>query len=163
MKKIALDSHIFFWGIREKAEKNQEEMIPRTKSFLKDCYSNGYQLIFPSVVLGEVLTAIDSKDHPMINNLICQSFVIPSYDSSCAQIFAKLWQEKKNSGVVKELMTNHGAKRQELKADCMIVATCIANKVDAIYSHDDNLKKFANGEIPVLHIPNLPAQHNLDI
>ncbi len=163
MKKYALDSHIFFWGIREQAEKNQEDMIPRTKDFIQNCYRNGDQLIFPSIVLGEILTAIEPKDYSMVHNLISQSFVIPPFDSVCAQIFARLWRERKDSGLIKELMDNKGAKRQELKADCMIVAICLANKVDAIYSHDNYLKKFANGSIQVLHIPNIAVQQNFNI
>lgn len=163
MKKIALDSHIFLWGIKEQAEKSQEDMIPRTKAFLLNCFANGDQLIFPSVVLGELLTAIDPKDHLMVHNLLSKSFFIPAYDSISAQIFARLWRERKESGLVKELINSKVAKRQELKADCMIVATCLANKIDVIYSHDENLKKFANGTISVLHIPKLPSQHNLDI
>jgi predicted nucleic acid-binding protein len=163
LKKFALDSHVFFWGIREQSEKNQEDMILRTKEFLKNCHANGDQLIFPSVVLGEILTAIEPNDYSMVHNLISQSFLIPPFDSICAQIFARLWRERKDAGVIKELIANKGAKRQELKADCMIVAICLANSVDAIYSHDEFLKKFANGSIPVLQIPNLRAQQSLNI
>lgn len=43
----------------------------------------------------------------------------------------------------------------------MIVATSIAHKAEALYSHDIKLKNFANGSIPVLEIPKKQVQQSL--
>jgi len=45
----------------------------------------------------------------------------------------------------------------------MIVATSIAHKADALYSHDNKLRNFANGSIPVLEIPKKQFQESLDL
>ena len=112
----------------------------------------------PSVVLAELLTAIDQKHHAMVHNLIASSFLVPPFDSAASTIFAKLWQSRKDSGAIERIRSELGATRQELKADCMIVATGIAHKADAIFSHDLKLKNFANGAIPILEIPRVHIQ-----
>ena len=79
MKQAILDSHILIWGIKEQAEDGQEEMIERTQQFFEECKKNKTQLLVPSVVVGELLTAIDVKYHPMTLNLLQGAFLIPSY------------------------------------------------------------------------------------
>ncbi len=163
MKHICLDTHVLIWGIREYAPIGQEEMIPKTKGFFEECKNNNTIIMVPSIVVGELLTAVDIQHHAMILNLLSSSFSLPPYDAQASAIFAKLWREKKESGVVKEIQNDLQATRQELKADCMIVATAIARKADVIYSHDAKLKKFANGSIEVLTIPSIPYQESLEL
>ena len=163
MKRVCIDNHVLIWGIREHADPGQEDMIPRTKSFFDDCKKNNIQIMVPSVVLAELLTAIDPKHHAMVHNLIASSFLVPPFDSAASTIFAKLWQSRKDSGAIERIKSELGATRQELKADCMIVATGIAHKADAIYSHDSKLKNFANGAIPVLEIPRVHIQGSFEL
>lgn len=163
MKPICLDTHILIWGIKEYAENGQEQMIPRTKAFFDHYQKSKIKIMVPSIVVGELLTAIDSVLHPMVINLLSSSFIIPPYDAAASSVFAKLWQENKNSGLIQEFKNRMQANRQELKADCMIVATAIVQNCSAIYSHDDKLKKFANGKIPVLEIPKLEYQEELPL
>jgi len=163
MKQAILDSHILIWGIKEQAEDGQEEMIERTQQFFEECKKNKTQLLVPSVVVGELLTAVDVKYHPMTLNLLQGAFLIPSYDAASSAIFARLWREKKESGAVDQIREELQATRQELKADCMIVATAIAQKADAIFSHDAKLKAFASGQIKVLEVPGLQAQQKLSL
>lgn len=163
MKSVCVDNHILIWGIKEHAEPGQEEMIPRTKAFFEDCRKNNIRIMIPALVLAELLTAVDPKMHAMIHNLIRSSFQVPPFDSAASAIFAKLWQERKESGTVEKIRNELGATRQELKADCMIVATSIAHKADALYSHDNKLRNFANGSIPVLEIPKKQFQESLDL
>lgn len=161
MKQVAFDNHVLIWGIKEEATPGQEVMIPRTKHFIDECTKNKMTMMIPSVVLAELLTAIDPKHHTMVNNLIAQSFLVPPFDSASAIIFARLWQERQASGAIDSIKLELGATRQELKADCMIVASALAHRAEAIYSHDDKLKKFANGAIPILEIPSFEEQLEL--
>ncbi|MBB3063617.1 PIN domain-containing protein [Microbulbifer rhizosphaerae] len=163
MKQVILDNHILIWGIKEQAEAGQEEMIERTQQFFEECKRKKTKLLIPSVVVGELLTAVEAKYHPMTLNLLQGSFLIPPYDAASSAIFARLWREKKESGAVNQIREELQATRQELKADCMIVATAIAQKVDAIFSHDAKLKAFANGQIQVLEVPRLQAQQRLSL
>lgn len=163
MKQVAFDNHVLLWGIREHATSGQEEMIPRTKQLLEECHRSKMTMMIPSVVLAELLTAIEPKNHAMVHNLIKQSFLVPPFDSASSVIFARLWQERQESGVIDQIRKDLGATRQELKADCMIVASAIAHKADVIYSHDEKLRKFANGSIAVLEVPRLQGQHLLEL
>lgn len=161
MKQVCVDNHVLLWGIREVATAGQEDMIPRTKRFLEDCKHQGIRILVPSIVLAELLTAIDVRHHALTTNLLQQSFPVPAFDAAASQVFAKLWQQRKDNGVLEKLKTELGALRQELKADCMIVATALVQKAEAIYSHDEKLRKFAEGVIPVLEIPRPQEQPRL--
>lgn len=161
MKLVCVDSHVLVWGIREHAEEGQEVMIHRTKAFFDWCKSNKTTIMVPSVVVGELLTAIEPNHHPMIVNLLETGFDIPPYDAKAAALFARLWREKKDSGLVGEIQKELQATRQELKADCMIVATAIARNAEVLYSHDAKLKRFANGNIDVREIPALQVQESI--
>lgn len=161
MKLVCVDTHILIWGIRESAEGGQEDMIHRTKAFIDWCKTNKTTIMVPSIVVGELLTAIEPNHHAMVVNLLESGFDLPPYDANAAALFARLWREKKNSGLVAKLQTEMQATRQELKADCMIVATAITRNAEVLYSHDSNLKKFANGNIEVREIPELQYQEKL--
>lgn len=163
MKLVCVDNHVLIWGIREHAENDQEVMIHRTKAFFDWCKSNKIMIMVPSVVIGELLTAIEPSHHAMVVNLLEAGFDIPSYDAKAAALFAKLWREKKQSGLVGKIQNEMQATRQELKADCMIVATAITRKAEVIYSHDNKLKAFANGNIEVREIPELQYQESLEL
>jgi hypothetical protein len=155
---VAIDNHIIGWGIRETATPGQEDMIDDTKAFFAECRASGIRIMVPAVVLGEMLTAIDAKHMPMVLNLLKEGFFIGPYDALAAMHFAKLWQVRKT--LIGELIDN-GATRQELKADCMIVATAIAQKVPILYSHDCKLKAFAGTSLDVREIPREQRQTRL--
>lgn len=163
MKQVVVDTHILIWGIKEEAEPGQEEMIERTRQFIEQCQTNGTRILVPSVVVGELLTAVELRSHLMTLNLLQSAFIVPPYDAAASAIFARLWQKKQESGAVNKIRSEFGATRQELKADCMIIATAMAQKADALYSHDSKLSSFAADEIKVLEVPRLQAQHRLDL
>lgn len=163
MKLVCVDTHILIWGVRERAEDGQEPMIHRTKAFIEWCRSNKTTIMVPSIVVGELLTAIEPEHYAMVVNLLESGFDLPSYDAKAATLFARLWREKQESGLVATLQTEMQATRQELKADCMIVATAITRNAQVLYSHDGKLKKFANGNIEVREIPELQHQEVLQL
>lgn len=163
MKQVVLDTHILIWGIKEEAELGQEEMIERTRQFIEQCQKNGTRILVPSVVVGELLTAVETRSHLMTLNLLQSAFIVPPYDAAASAIFARLWQKKQESGAIDRIRRELSATRQELKADCMIVATAVAQKADALYSHDAKLARFAADEMKVLEVPRLQAQRRLDL
>jgi len=101
---------------------------------------------------------VPAQWHPTVLNLLRQGFVTAPYDLKAASKFAELWQDRKEAGVVKDLLENDGATRVELKADCMIVATALASGVDRIISHDVGLKKFAGSSVEVRELPSAEEQ-----
>lgn len=141
----------------------QEEMIERTRQFIEQCQTDGIRILVPSVVVGELLTAIEVQYHPMTLNLLQSAFVVPPYDAAASAIFARLWQKKQESGAIDRIRNELAATRQELKADCMIVATAVAQKADVLYSHDAKLRSFAADEMEVLEVPRLQVQRRLDL
>jgi len=163
MKLICVDNHAVIWGIRECAQDNQQFMIPKTKAFFEWCKKNKTIIMIPSIVVGELLTAIEPRHHAMTINLLGNGFEIPPYDASAAALFAKLWRDKQESGLVKRMQEEMQATRQELKADCMIVATAMTRKAEVIYSHDKKLKSFANGNINVREIPDIQYQESFQL
>ena len=163
MKLVCLDSHVLLWGVREIATPGQEDLIPRAKAFLGDAKMNGLRLLVPSIVVAELLSAIEEKHHALTSNLLSSGFMTPAFDLSAASHFARLWQRKQESGLIESIRKEQGATRSELKADCMIVATSLAQKAEAIYSHDFKLKRFANGEIDVLEIPALAPRSQVGL
>ncbi|QPK64005.1 PIN domain-containing protein [Methylomonas sp. LL1] len=162
MKLICLDMHAILWGIRKYSTPGQEDMILRSEAFFSECRKNKVTMMIPSIVVGEFLTGIDSTQHSLVVNKLKEGFQICPYDYQASALFAKLWREKKYSGIIKNTQHDLQATRQELKADCMIVATAIAKKADVIYSHDNKLKNFAGDSIEVREIPSIPFQCDVD-
>jgi hypothetical protein len=77
MKIVCVDNHVLLWGLREFASPGQEDMIPRTKQFLADCKEQGVQVLVPSVVLAELLTAIEDRHYALTTNLLSAREVAP--------------------------------------------------------------------------------------
>lgn len=161
MKTVCVDTHILIWAIKEQASPGQEDLVPKAKRFLRYLESEKLIVLIPSIVVAELLMRVPPDLHPMVTNLLDKSFVIPSFDLQASTHFARIWQDRQNEGVIEELQLNYQAKREELKADCMIVAIAIANGAECIYSHDNKLKIFAEAHIQVIEIPNIPEQQTL--
>ena len=161
MKTICLDTHILIWGIKEQSSLGQEEMIPRAKRFLRHLESEHNIVLVPSVVVAELLMSIPPNLHATVTNLLDKGFVIPPFDLQASTHFARIWQDKQNQGVIEQLKHNYQAKREEIKADCLIVATALSRGAECIYSYDSKLKIFASGHINVEDIPIIPDQQPL--
>ena len=151
--KICLDTQIFAWAICERCTPGQEDDIKYGKLLLEQVRKDGHEIILPSVVVGELLTGLPLASHTMAINLLDIACTCVPFDVGCAGRFAQLWQSKKDSGIIKKLKDDEGAKRHELKADCLIVATAIQNNVDIIYSNDRKLRLFAEGSVTAKDLP----------
>jgi len=88
-------------------------------------------------------------------------FIIAPYGVQAAVHFASLWQDRQERNIVKDLQDTEKATRAELRADCMIVATALAQKASCIYSHDRKLKTFAGSALPIIELPREQTQFDL--
>ncbi len=158
MRTVCLDTHILIWAIKEQSSPGQEHMIPRAKKFLGYLETEKSIVLVPAIVVAELLMRVPSELHAMVTNLLDKSFVIPPFDLQSSTHFARTWQENQNQGIIKELQEKFQAKREEIKADCMIIATALSRGAECIYSYDDKLRIFANGHIKVEEIPIIPDQ-----
>ncbi len=104
---------------------------------------------------------IKSDKHLTITNHLSKIFQVEPFDLQAAAHFARIWNDRYEKGIVKDLQSNYGAKREKIKADCILVATAIAKEADCIISNDTGLEKFAEGQIEVRKIPNIGKQANL--
>lgn len=161
MKTVCLDTHILIWSIKEQSSPGQEYMIPRAKKFLEYLESEKYIVLIPAIVVAELLMRVPPELHATVTNLLDRSFVIPPFDLQSSTYFARIWQDKQKQGIIKELQQNYQAQRDEIKADCMIVAIALSRGAECIYSYDKKLRIFANGHIEVEEIPIIPNQPSL--
>jgi predicted nucleic acid-binding protein len=158
---ICLDTHVLIWGIKEQAEPGQEAMIPRAKTYFAHLQKNSAQVLLPAIVVAELLMRIPPELHSTVTNLMHGSFHVAPFDVKAAMTFSRIWQSKRDSPEMKSLLADPKVKREELKADCMIVATAVAQEADSIVSHDKKLNIFAEGFIKCIEIPEIAEQMEL--
>jgi len=132
MSLVSLDTNILIWAIKEQASPGQEEMILRSKKLMEDIRKNRQRAMVSTIVVSEFLINVDPGLMPLTIDLIEKTFIVVPFDTQSAMMFARIWQ-----------------------ADCLIVASAVARKATCIYSHDQGLKRFAEGFIPVQPIPTL--------
>jgi len=162
MPLVCLDTQVIIWGIKEQATSGQEDMVAKAKAFIESLDGDEVQALIPAMVVAELLMKIPYSLHPMVNNLFQQSFIVAPFDLQASSIFGKIWQENKEDGLTEKLMESESASRSELKTDCFIVATAVAQGAECIYSHDVKLAKYAAGHIQVREIPTIRTQTKLD-
>lgn len=160
MGLVCLDNHVLIWGIKEEASPGQEPMIPLAKSYLKHLADTSTNVIIPSVVVAEFLMRIPTQLHATVTNLFNKSFTVAPFDTAAATNFARIWQTQKDKNLIEELILS-GKTKQELKIDSMIVAIAVSRGAELIISHDEGLKRFADGFIPVHDIPFISQQNYL--
>jgi predicted nucleic acid-binding protein len=158
MSLACFDTMILIWGIQEHGP---EAEVAQAKAFLDHLDKQGTKAVVPSVVVAEFLTGIPTAAHTTIASLLERHFMTAAFDLKASMHFARLWQDRENTGVITLLKQRDRATRAELKADCMIVATAVAQGASCIYSHDDKLKTFANGQIDVRKMPDVATQLEL--
>lgn len=155
MSLVCLDSHILVWGIKEEATPGQEIMIPKAKRFISWLDEEKHEVIVPSIVIGELLMRVPSAQHEHVTSIFQKRFKIPPYDVMAASCYATIWQKRNEDKTVEYLRNKMNATREEIKADCQIVAIAVTQKASCIYSYDDKLKRFAEGFIEVKEMPRL--------
>jgi predicted nucleic acid-binding protein len=153
---VCFDTHIIIWGVRGKATPGQEKNIEKAKYLTSKCEEDRIKIMVPSVVVAEVLCALEPKLHSAVSELMHRRFVIPPFDTQAALQFAEMWRNRKQP------KDDSGISRAEMKADYMITAIAIARGAKCIYSEDAGLKKFAQDYIDVRPLPNIERQMSIE-
>ena len=149
MSLVSLDTNILIWAIKKQASPGQEEMIPKANNLLERISRSNQRAMVSTIVVSELLMNVNPDSIPVMTSVIEKTFMVVPFDIQSAMMFARIWQEK--NGAIEELKQS-GIGRQQLKADCLIVASAIARKAICIYSNDKGLQKFAEGFIDVFGI-----------
>lgn len=150
MNLVCLDTNIVIWGIRKVAAVGQEEMMTRASNLFKLFEADKTVIIVPSIVVAEILSGLEPKFHQPFMTAIQSRFMMPSFDSHAAMLYAQVWQAYKNH---QSPSIEPPRPREGLKADSFIIAIALANKASCIYSHDKHLKTMATGFIEVKTLP----------
>ena len=155
MDLVCFDTHVIIWGIRGKATPGQENRIEKAQYLINSCEKNGTKMMIPSVVVAEVLCALDSKSHSAVSELMHRSFIVPPFVTEAATYIANKWRIKKH-------VKDKAVSRAEMKADFMIAATALSRGASCIYSEDAGLRKFAQDYISVKPLPNVEKQMSIE-
>ncbi len=158
MDLVCFDTHIIIWGVRRKATSGQEDRIEKSEYLINKCEKDGIKIMVPSVVVAEVLCALDPGLHNAVSELMHHRFIVPPFDTQAALHFAKMWRDKKQLKDDGEMSIS----RAEMKADFMITATALARGASCIYSEDAGLKKFAQDYIDVRSLPSVERQMSIE-
>jgi len=159
---VCLDTQVLIWGVQERARTGQEEMIPRAKYLFSELTRTQTKILIPSIVVGEFLLGIPLDIHgKTLSNLGESGFITPPYDLQAAARFAALWKAREKKGLIEKIKEEYEARRTQLRADCMIIATALAQNSSCIYSHDRRLRAFAGDAIHVYDLPTEQRQYGL--
>lgn len=159
MNCVYLDTMILVWGIKKSCTAGQEEMIERAETFLRRLREDATEVAVPAVVLGELYIRLSPlMEAEVFADLTERKLIVHPYDAWAAICAARVWREKKQQGVVDELIANGDTSKTTIKADCQIIGTAISRKGLRIYSHDGDIKALASGFIEVVEMPPLPPR-----
>lgn len=149
MDIVCVDTNVLILGMHDKTERKQQDGVFQAKTFLKDCSEKKIRVIVPSIVVAEFLIGVPEDKQDALTALISTKFVVAPLDTRISVQVARLW--KRNKGIVV-------ASRNELKVDCIIVATAVSYRVSCIYSDDEHIPKIAKEQVPVRKITDYPSQ-----
>jgi predicted nucleic acid-binding protein len=156
MDLVCFDTQIIIWGVKKQATPGQEDNVDKAKYLISICERDKIEIIVPSVVVAEILCAIDPSLHNAFSELMHRRFIVPPFDTQAALHFAEMWRSKK------QIKDDSGIKRAEMKADFMIAATAMARGAKCIYSEDLGLKKFAQDYIDIKPLPSIERQMSIE-
>lgn len=157
MAVVCIDTHILIWGVQGVSRQGQEQMISRSQALLTQLERERTKVVVPSIVIGEFLLKLPVDEHPRYQDLISRRFMVVPYDLRAALLFSRIWHQKKDANVIQE-MKDVGVTRTELRADTMIVATAVASGATHIYSHDNHIRRLADGFIIFENIADMVLQ-----
>lgn len=153
---VCFDTQILIWGIKREATPSQEPKIGQAINLIDICQKDQSSVIIPAIVVAEILSGTPQETHSKIIQVTQTHFMIIPFDTSCAQVYARIWQE--NEALRKQLSKEEGVERVKAKADHLIIATAVARNATVIYSEDTDLKRFAGDFINVRPMPPLPLK-----
>jgi predicted nucleic acid-binding protein len=155
---VCIDSHIVVWGVKEQANEEQQDMIPKTKAFLRWLDEQNKRILIPAPVIAEILSPVPPANHPLILNLINKRFIVGTFDALASQQCAKMIYEKDPE--IDKYIKEGKIPKRKWKYDYMIASIAVVNEAECIYSEDPDVHKFWDGYIDVRNIPSIREQGN---
>jgi predicted nucleic acid-binding protein len=95
MNSVCFDTHILIWGVRGKATVGQEDKIAKAKNLISKCEEDGINVIVPSIVVAEMLCALEPRLHSAVSELMHRRFIVPPFDTQASLHFARIWHDKR--------------------------------------------------------------------
>lgn len=153
---------VFVWGVKEQAKATQENMIEKTKSFLKWLDDEKKQIILPAPIITEILAPVtNTADRDAFMDIIYRRFRVAPLDDIAAQKAGEIWSTTPN---YKEYYTEgEDGIRNRFKYDILILGIAITQNVTCLYSEDKALRGI--GKLHGLNtseIPSIPTQSSID-
>jgi predicted nucleic acid-binding protein len=157
-KVVMIDSNIFIWGIKGQSRESQKELIEPAKRFINHITELKYRILMPAPQLGELLSFVPVDQQHEILSLIDKRFWVVPFDQLSALKFSELVYKSLKEPDLILYRQEHKVPKNKLKFDCMLIATAITRNVTKIYSNDPDIKKFAQNQVPVDIMPDVPYQ-----
>jgi predicted nucleic acid-binding protein len=150
---ICFDTMILVWGVQGAARSAQEEMIERTRRYLRSLQEGNTKIMVPTAALTEYLQGFELEDRKRQLQALERHFVIPAFDLPAAYLAAGL---ARKAGNVK------GIPRQTVKTDIQIIATAIVNRAERIITDERaHFEQLADGKIEISEVPTIHEQSAL--
>ena len=150
---FCIDANIFIWGLKKRCDPGDEGLREKAIYFIESAIENNHQIMIPTVVLAEVLSAEPLERHPVIMELIKGSMIV-DFDQRAAMKYSHLFMNKVRE--LKKKASELDLERQKMKIDHLIIACAIVNGANCIYSHDNGIKTFGQTYIEVKDLPSIP-------
>lgn len=151
---VCLDTQVLVWGFIRSATPQRTHMIDRATALIDHLTQIQEKIVVPTVVLAELMMRIPPYRHNTFYQRVAQSFILQPFGVKESAFFGEIWKSYKGHKAMKALQKLEST-RDALKADCMIVATAVASGASCIYSHDDDIRKIAQGHIAVQAVPDV--------
>lgn len=155
---ICFDTMLLIWGVQGTATLGQEDMIVRTKRYIRYLAEKRTKIMIPAPVVTEYLLGFGPQDAKVQHSLIEQYFYVPSFDLPAARLAAELLR---NRQVTDAIRAEHGIGREQLRNDAQILAVAITNSAEKVISTDPQMARLAQGRIPVVGVPKIEDQLEL--
>ena len=140
------------------------EFIQLSLDFFDYLSHKKYEIIIPSIVIGELLVAIPEDKQKQELSKLSQLYRIVPYDIMCGAKFAELTRNKLIKTRRKDILQSNDpyVTKHLVKADVMIMATAIRYGATVIFSDDRDMKKLAQGFIDVKTMRDVSFQLSLE-
>ncbi len=152
---VCVDTMMLIWGVQGTARPNQQGMIPRARAYLKELAEKRHHILVPTPVITEYLTPFDANDRTAQLEVLQKMFVVAPFDLRASVIAAELWGQRDRLKAIRE---EYGSSRGKVKMDCHIVAVAKAHGASHLVSHDEGLRKIAEGYVTAIDVPERDKQ-----
>ena len=159
-KTACVDTQILFWSLVQKAPPNDPDAIKKALNLFRWLDEQGFNLIVPSLVVGELLVPVPPEQHGTIIKQVQENWIVVDFDIKVAAEFARLRHKYLSETARRQLQQMmSGVPHRTIVADMMILATALANKADYLITDDIGMSKLAgSNNLDVLGTASAPFQ-----